>query len=151
MIEITLEAGFDSPWFHHLKARALQKLEKFAEAIQIWEELSIEEIEGFSDTVRSALKAAKADQALAQARQQETSGALDAAIASLASALLSDPDQKEVETSLKAMLRKRRHGGTAAAESSPLEDHQDELDLNQAFLSQAQNLLDSRDALQEAG
>ena len=151
LIETTLEAGLDSPWFHHLKARALQKLEKCAEAIQIWEELSIEEIEGFSDTVRSSLKAARADQALAKARQQDASGALDAAIASLTSALLSDPDQKTVETSLKSMLRKRRQGDRAAQESSPLEDHQDELDLNQAVLLQAEQLLDSQEAVQGAG
>ena len=151
LINTTLETGFHSLWLHHLKAQALHKLEQFEEAVHIWEKLSTQDIEGFSDNVRSALKAAKVDQALAKARQLDTSGDLDAAIASLTSALLSDPDQKEVETSLKAMLRKRRHGGTAAAESSPLEDHQDELDLNQAFLSQAQNLLDGREALQEPG
>lgn len=151
LINTTLETGFHSLWLHHLKARALHKLEQFEEAVYIWEKLSIQDIEGFSENVRSALKAAQTDQVLAEARQLDTSGDLDAAIASLTSALLSDPDQKEVETSLKAMLRKRRHAGTAAEESSSLEDHQDELDLNQAFLSQAQNLLDGREALQEPG
>ena len=65
------------------------------------------------------------------------------AIEMLTAALLEDPEQEAVETRLKAMLRKRRHGGNAAAEISPLEDHLDELDLNHAFLLQAEERLAS--------
>ena len=132
MINTTFETGFHSPWFHHLKARALQKLDKLEEAIYIWENLSTHEIEGFSENVRSALKEAKVDQALAQARQQEAIGSLDLAIESLASTLLNDPDQITIETSLKAMLRKRRHGGTMPTQVSTIEDDH-ELDLNHIF------------------
>ena len=59
----------------------------------------------------------------------------------LADALVNDPNQGAIETSLKALLRKRRHGGTVTTQSSPIEDYFDELNLNQAFLLQVEEKL----------
>ena len=143
LINTTLEAGFNSLWLHHLKARALHKTGKLEEAIKIWEKLSSQDIEGFSENVRSALKTARAEQTISHAQQQEASGQLDAAIEVLASALLDNPDQGDLETSLKQMLRKRRQNNNPQAKATHLEEHLDEIDLNQAFLIQAEARLAS--------
>ena len=143
LLNISINHGLTSPWFFHLKARALQELERFDEAISIWETLATNEIEGLSDKVQSALKTAKEEQTIQKARKLEAAGCLDSAIEALASALLNDPDQGNIETKLKAMLRKRRHASNGAVENSPTEDHLDELDLNNVFLIQAEQRLAS--------
>ena len=138
LINTTLEIGFNSLWLHHVKARALHKKGKLEEAIEIWEKLSTQEIEGFSEKVRSELKTAKTELILSRVQQQEASGSLDTAIEVLASALLYNPDQNKLETTLKLMLRKRRHKQNPKKESDHLEDYLDEIDLNQAFLMQVE-------------
>ena len=143
LLNISINHGLKSPWFFHLKARALQALERFDEAISIWETLATNEIEGLSDKVLLALKTAKGEQTIQKARDLEAEGSLDSAIETLASALLNDPDQGNIETKLKAMLRKRRHANSSGIENSPMEDHLDELDLNNVFLIQAEQRLAS--------
>ena len=143
LINTTLEAGFNSLWLHHLKARALHKTGKHEEAIAIWEKLSHLEIEGFSESVYSALENARTEQVLLLAQQQEESGHLDTAIEVLASSLLKHPDHNDLETRLKKMLRKRRHNNNPKPKASLLEEHLDETDLNQAFIKQVEALLSS--------
>ena len=143
LINTTLEAGFNSLWLHHLKARALHKTGKHEEAIEIWEKLSHLEIEGFSESVYSALENARTEQVLLLAQQQEESGHLDTAIEVLASSLLKHPDHNDLETRLKKMLRKRRHNNNPKPKASILEEHLDETDLNQAFIKQVEALLSS--------
>ena len=143
LINTTLKIGFNSLWLHHLKARALHKTGHLEEAIEIWEKLSTQEIEGFSDNVRSELKTAKIEQILSRAQQQEESGHLDTAIDVLTSALLNNPGQNKLEIALKLMLRKRRHKNNPEAKATHFEDHFDEIDLNQSFLLQIEALLSS--------
>ena len=81
------------------------------------------------------------------AQQAEASGELEIAIETLTDALLNDPNQAAIETSLKAMLRKRRHGGTLPTAPSPMEDHLDELDLNHVVLMKAEERLAGANSL----
>ena len=123
LINTTLEAGFNSLWLHHLKARALQTAGKLEDAIGIWEKLAIQEIEGFSEKVHLSLKLAKIEKTISHAQQQEASGQLDSAIEILAFALLNNPDHNDLETILKHMLRKRRHQNNQGTKASRLEGH----------------------------
>ena len=137
LLNISINHGMTSPWFLHFKARALQALERLDEAISIWETLATNKFEGLSEKIESALKTAKGEQTIQKAREMEASGSLDSAIETLSAALLNDPDQANIETSLKAMLRKRRLRDSEAQSSPQLEDYWDELDLNQTFLAAA--------------
>ena len=141
LLDIALNHGCDSLWLLHNKALALQKLGQLEAAIAVWKGLAHHEIEGFRNSVQSSLDSAVQELVLQQAQQAENSGSLEIAIETLTNALLNDPNQGAIETGLKAMLRKRRHGGTVPTETSPLEDHLDELDLNHAFLMQAEEHL----------
>ena len=141
LINTTLGVGFNSLWLHHLKAKAFRKIGQLNEAIEIWEKLANQEIEGFSEKVRSSLKSAKIEQIISHAQRQDESGQLDAAIEVLASALLNNPEQNNLEATLKRMLRKRRHKNNPKEEANHLEEHLDEIDLNQAFLIQAETRL----------
>ena len=134
----------------HNKALALQKLGQLEAAIATWQGLTHHEIEGFIDNIRSSLGHAEQEQVLRRAQQAEESGSLEIAIETLTAALLNKPEQEAVETKLKVMLRKRRHGGKVPAETSPMEDHLDELDLNHIFLMQAEERLASANYNQSA-
>ena len=146
MINITLEIGFNSLWLHHLKAKALHKTGIHEEAIEIWEKLSTHEIEGFSEKVRSDLEIARTEQILSHARQQEKAGNLDTAIGIIASELLNNPNQNNLETGLKQILRKRRNKHSNSKENELLEAQCDEIELNQAFLIQAEARLSSHNS-----
>ena len=143
LLNLALNYGCDSLWLFHNKALGLLKLGQLEAAIAIWNGLSHHQIEGFSNNVQTALGSAEEALLLQRAQEEEASGSLEMAIERLTIALLDDPEQEAVETRLKALLRKRRHGGSTAAEISPLEDHFDELDLNHAFLLQAEERLAS--------
>ena len=146
MINITLEIGFNSLWLHHLKAKALHKTGIHEEAIEIWEKLSTHEIEGFSEKVRSDLEIARTEQILSHARQQEKAGNLDTAIEIIASELLNNPNQNNLETGLKQILRKRRNKHSNSKENELLEAQCDEIELNEAFLNQAEARLSSHNS-----
>ena len=148
LLDLALDYGCDSLWLFHNKALALQKLGQLEAAIAIWKGLSHHQIEGFSNNVQTALGIAEQELILQTAHQAEASGDLEIAIETLTDALLNDPNQAAIETSLKSMLRKRRHGGGLPTETSPMEDHLDELDLNHAFLMQAEQLLTGSKTLQ---
>ena len=141
LINLALDYGCDSLWLFHNKALALQKLGDLETAIAIWNGLSHHQIEGFSNNVQTALGIAEQELILKGAENAEASGDLEIAIETLTNALLNDPNQYAIETSLKTTLRKRRHGGTVPTEISPIEDHLDELDLNHVFLMQAEERL----------
>ena len=141
LINTTLKLGFNSLWLHHLKGKALHKTGKIEEAIEIWEKLVKNKIEGFSESVTSALRIAKMEQILSYARQREASGELDFAIETLTSALLKDPDQKEVESELRSMLLKRRGVNKDNNQDSQSSQHLAEIDLNEQFLNRAEELL----------
>lgn len=138
LINIAVNYGCHSLWLFHNKALTLQKLGQLEAAIGIWNGLSHYELAGFSDKVRSGLSSATQELILQRAQQEEVSGSLELAIKTLTAALLDDPNQSTIETTLKAMLRKRRHGGEVEDKTSPLEEYLDELDLNHAFLLQAE-------------
>jgi len=141
ILNLSLDYGCDSLWLLHNKALALQKLGQLEAAVGIWNGLSRHQIEGFSINVQTALGIAEQELILQGAQQAEASGELEIAIETLTDALLNDPNQAAIETSLKAMLRKRRHGDKVPTEPSPMEDHLDELDLNHVFLMQAEERL----------
>lgn len=137
LLNLALDYGCDSLWLLHNKALALQKLGHLEAAIAIWSGLVHYQLEGFSSNVRSTLSNAKKELILVQAHEAEASGSLEIAIETLTAALLDNPEDYSITAKLKTVLRKRRHGGKIAGETSPMEDHLDELDLNHAFLLQA--------------
>ena len=123
------------------KGKALHKTGKIEEAIEIWEKLVKNKIEGFSESVASALRIAKTEQVLSYARRKEASGELDFAIETLTSALLKDPDQKDIESELRSMLLKRRGVNKDNNQDSQSSQHLAEIDLNEQFLNRAEELL----------
>ncbi|QNI96569.1 hypothetical protein [Synechococcus sp. RS9902] len=147
LINLALDYGCDSLWLLHNKALALHNLGQLEAAIAIWNGLLHHKIEVFTSNVQSALSIAEQELVLERAQQIEESGDLEIAIETLADALLNDPNQAVIETTLKAMLRKRRHGGQVPTETSPMEDHLDELDLNHVFLMQAEQRLAAADSI----
>ena len=85
------------------KGKALHKTGKIEEAIEIWEKL-VSKIEGFNESVASALRIAKTEQILSA--EQGSLGELDFAMKPHI-CILKDPDQKDVESELRSMLLKR--------------------------------------------
>ena len=137
LLDISINYGCDSLWLFHNKALGLQKLGQLEAAIGIWKGLLHHEIEGFINNIRSDLGSAEQELILQRAHQAEATGSLEIAIDTLTSALLNHPEQEAVETSLKAILRKRRHENTGKGEIEQLEANLDDLELNHVFLMKA--------------
>jgi len=144
LVNASLEHQLDSLWMHHYKALALRDLGHIDASIDIWEKLSVQKEEKFSNIVHSCLHDAKQRSTVQQAKILETTESTGAALEHLAKSLLENPDREVIRDKMHELMLNQRHiSDTDKEQKKHQYEHLIAASINEVFLTIAEKHLNS--------
>lgn len=144
LVNASLEHQLDSLWMQHYKALALRDLGHLDASINIWEKLSVQKEDKFSNIVHSCLHNAKQRSTVEQANIVETTESTSSALEHLAKSLLENPDREVIREKMhEIMLNQRNISDTDKEQKKHQYEHLIAASINEVFLTIAEKRLNS--------